>query len=83
MAQHRPACCERSARQSLALIDAPDGGTQDNASVAITHGEMAAGAVITAGVPRLVGRSRDTPATTRQARVVRSRVMQEFAAAGG
>jgi len=36
--------------------------------------------VITAGVPRFVGRSRNTPATTRKARVVSSRVMQDFAA---
>jgi enamidase len=66
----------------IVLIDAPDGGTQDNALAAIKHGDIAAiGAVITAGVPRFVGRSRNTPATTRKARVVRSRVMQDFAAA--
>jgi enamidase len=66
----------------IVLIDAPDGGTQDNALAAIKHGDIAAiGAVITAGIPRFVGRSRNTPATTRQARVVRSRVTQDFAAA--
>jgi enamidase len=32
-------------------------------------------------VPRFVGRSRNTPATTRKARVVRSNVTQDFAAA--
>jgi len=32
-------------------------------------------------VPRFVGRSRNTPPTTRRARVVRSRVMQDFVAA--
>jgi enamidase len=36
--------------------------------------------VMTAGVPRFVGRSRNTPATTRAARVARSRVTQDFAA---
>jgi enamidase len=36
--------------------------------------------VISAGVPRFVGRSRNTPATTRKARVERSSVMQDFAA---
>jgi enamidase len=67
----------------IVLIDAPDGGTQDDALAAIKHGDIAAiGAVITAGIPRFVGRSRNTPATTRQARVVRSRVTQDFAAAG-
>jgi enamidase len=66
----------------IVLIDAPDGGTQTTALAAIKHGDIAAiGAVITAGVPRFVGRSRNTPATTRRARVVRSSVMQDFAAA--
>jgi enamidase len=66
----------------LVLIDAPEGGTQATALAAIKHGDIAAiGAVITAGVPRFVGRSRNTPATTRKARVVSSRVMQDFAAA--
>ena len=67
----------------VVLIDAPEGGTQETALAAIKHGDIAAiGAVITAGVPRFVGRSRNTPATTRKARVVSSRVMQDFAAAG-
>jgi enamidase len=67
----------------VVLIDAPEGGTQASALDAIKHGDIAAiGAVITAGVPRFVGRSRNTPATTRKARVVSSRVMQDFAAAG-
>jgi enamidase len=67
----------------VVLIDAPEGGTQATALAAIKHGDIAAiGAVITAGVPRFVGRSRNTPATTRKARVVTSRVMQDFAAAG-
>jgi enamidase len=66
----------------IVLIDAPDGGTQDDALAAIKHGDIAAiGAVITAGIPRFVGRSRNTPATTRKAQVVRSRVTQDFAAA--
>ena len=66
----------------IVLIDAPDGGTQHSALAAIKHGDIAAiGAVITAGIPRFVGRSRNTPATTRQARVARSRVTQDFAAA--
>jgi enamidase len=67
----------------VVLIDAPEGGTQATALAAIKNGDIAAiGAVITAGVPRFVGRSRNTPATTRKARVVTSRVMQDFAAAG-
>jgi enamidase len=66
----------------ILLIDAPDGGTQSTALAAIKHGDIAAiGGVITAGVPRFVGRSRNTPATTRRARVVRCNLMQDFAAA--
>jgi enamidase len=66
----------------IVLLDAPDGGTQSTALAAIKHGDIAAiGGVITAGVPRFVGRSRNTPATTRKAHVVRSNVMQDFAAA--
>src|SRR6188474_1332684 len=66
----------------IVLIDAPDGGTQKTALAAIKHGDIAAiGAVVTAGVPRFVGRSRNTPATTRKARVAVSRVTQDFAAA--
>ena len=65
----------------VVLLDAPDGGTQSSALAAIQHGDIAAiGAVITAGVPRFVGRSRNTPATMRKARIVRSTVMQDFAA---
>jgi enamidase len=66
----------------VVLIDAPDGGTQTTALAAIKHGDIAAiGAVVSAGVPRFVGRSRNTPATTRKARVAKSSVMQDFAAA--
>ena len=65
----------------IVLLDAPDGGTQSTALAAIKHRDIAAiGAVITAGVPRFVGRSRNTPATTRKARVDRSSVMQDFSA---
>jgi enamidase len=66
----------------IVLLDAPDGGTQRTALAAIKHGDIAAiGGVVTAGVPRFVGRSRNTPATTRKAHVVRSAVVQDFSAA--
>ncbi|MGA8616123.1 MAG: amidohydrolase family protein [Xanthobacteraceae bacterium] len=66
----------------IVLIDAPDGGTQDTALAAIKNGDIVAiGGVITAGVPRFVVRSRNTPPTTRKARVVRSAVPQDFSAA--
>ena len=66
----------------IVLVDAPDGGTQKTALAAIKHGDIAAiGGVVTAGVPRFIGRSRNTPGTTRKARVVKSTVTQDFAAA--
>jgi enamidase len=69
------------AAADLVLLDAPDGGTQSTALAAIKHGDIAAiGAVVSAGIPRFVGRSRNTPATAFKARVVRSDVTQDFAA---
>lgn len=64
----------------VVLVDAPDGGTQSTALAAIKHGDIAAvGAVVSAGIPRFVGRSRNTPATVRRVRVARSTVLQTFA----
>jgi enamidase len=63
----------------IVLIDAPDGGTQDNALAAIEHGDIAAiGAVVTEGVPRFVGRSRNTPSTMRRVRVARTVLTRDF-----
>jgi enamidase len=63
----------------IVLLDAPDGGTQDNALAAIRNGDIAAvGAVITAGEPRFIGRSRNTPATTRNVRVASCKVPRDF-----
>jgi enamidase len=67
----------------VVLIDAPDGGTQRTALAAIKHGDIAAiGAVVTQGVPRFVGRSRNTPATTRRVRVARTTLPADFSGAG-
>jgi enamidase len=63
----------------IAILDAPLGGSKATALEAIANGDPAAvGAVVTAGVPRFVGRSRNTPATTRKVQVARSNIMQEF-----
>jgi enamidase len=63
----------------VVLLDAPDGGTQDNALAAIKNGDIAAvGAVITGGRPRFVGRSRNTPATMRTVRVASCKLPQDF-----
>jgi enamidase len=66
----------------IVLIDAPDGGTQADALSAIRNGDIAAvGAVITAGEPRFVGRSRNTPPTTRNIRVAACRLPRDFSGA--
>ncbi len=66
----------------VVLLDAPDGGTQDTALAAIRNGDIAAvGAVITDGEPRFVGRSRNTPATTRNIRVARCELARDFSGA--
>jgi enamidase len=66
----------------IVLLDAPDGGTQHDALSAIRNGDIAAvGAVITAGEPRFVGRSRNTPATTRNIRLASCKVMRDFSGA--
>jgi len=66
----------------IVLIDAPDGGTQTTALAAIAHGDIAAvGAVIAGGDPRFVGRSRNTPATTRQVRVASCKLPRDFSGA--
>jgi enamidase len=63
----------------IVLIDAPEGGTQDSALAAICNGDIAAvGAVIAGGEPRFVGRSRNTPATTRKVRVASCKVPRDF-----
>jgi enamidase len=63
----------------IVLIDAPDGGTQSTALAAIKNGDIAAiGAVITAGEPRFVGRSRNTPGTTRRVRVASCKLPRTF-----
>src|SRR6202047_3242672 len=63
----------------VVLVDACLGGSQNDALSALRNGDiMGVGAVITAGVPRFVGRSRNTPETTRRAKVAHSRVPQNF-----
>ena len=65
----------------LVLLDAPDGGSQREALDAIRNGDIAAvGAVISGGEPRFVGRSRNSPPTTRAVRVASCRIPMSFAA---
>ena len=63
----------------LILLDAPDGGTQASALAAIAHGDIAAvSAVVSGGVPRFVGRSRNTPAGMRAVAVSHCRLPRDF-----
>jgi len=63
----------------IVLIDAPLGGTQVDALAALKNGDPCAiGAVLTAGVPRFVGRSNNTPPPIREINVLRSNVINMF-----
>jgi enamidase len=63
----------------LLLVDAPLGGSQKNCLSAIKHGDVwSQVACITEGVPRFIGRSRNTPPPLRTPKVVRSRLVQDF-----
>jgi len=65
----------------IVLVDACLGGSQNDALSALRNGDiMGVGAVITDGVPRFVGRSRNTPETTRRAKVAECKIPQSFAA---
>jgi enamidase len=64
------------------LLDACAGGACDDALSALRNGDIpAVGAVVTDGVPRFVGRSRNTPGTTRTVRVARCVLPMDFSAA--
>lgn len=63
----------------VVLVDACLGGSKQTALDALRNGDIAAvGAVVTAGVPRFVGRSRNTPATIRHVRVAECRIPKDF-----
>ncbi len=63
----------------IVLIDAPLGGTMNDALSALKNGDPCAiGAVMTAGVPRFVGRSNNTPPPIREIKVLRSNIKNMF-----
>ena len=70
---------KRGKDADVLLIDAPLGGSKKTALEAIKHGDLAAvGAVFTDGIPRFVGRSRNTPPTTRQIKTTQNNVPFDF-----
>jgi enamidase len=63
----------------VVLLDACVGGSKKTALDALRNGDIAAvGAVFTDGVPRFVGRSRNTPAPNRRIRVAECRLPMDF-----
>lgn len=66
----------------MVIMDAPDGGTQQDALSAMRHGDMVAiGAVVSEGIPRFVGRSRNTPPTIRRIKLEYSALTEQFGGA--
>jgi enamidase len=66
----------------VVLLDACVGGSRNDALSSIANGDIAAvAAVVTDGVPRFVGRSRNTPAAVRRVRVAECRIPQDFSGA--
>lgn len=63
----------------MMIIDAPLGGSKTTALDALQNGDpFAIASVITDGVPRFVGRSRNTPATTRKVQVIKNNLPRDF-----
>jgi enamidase len=72
--------CGRDA--DVLVLDACAGGSKTTALEALQNGDIAAvGAVVTNGVPRFVGRSRNTPEPIKNIRVAQSRITQDFSSA--
>jgi enamidase len=63
----------------VVLLDACVGGSKSTALDSLRNGDIAAvAAVITDGVPRFVGRSRNTPAPNKKVRVAECRVPMDY-----
>jgi enamidase len=66
----------------VVLIDACAGGSQPDALSALRNGDVpAVAAVFTDGVPRFVGRSRNTPASIRSVAVAHCALSRDFSGA--
>lgn len=79
----RSGVIEEGRDADLLVIDACEGGAMQDAASALANGDVTAvGAVVTAGIPRFVGRSRNTPPPIRKIRVERSNVIDDFSRSG-
>ena len=66
----------------VVVIDACAGGSKDDALDALRNGDITAvAAVVSDGVPRFVGRSRNTPAAIRNVRVAECKLPRDFSGA--
>lgn len=66
----------------IVILDACVGGSKNDALSSIVNGDIpAVAAVVTDGVPRFVGRSRNTPAPMKTVRVEQNRIPQDFGGA--
>ncbi len=66
----------------VVLIDACVGGSKDDALASLSNGDIpAVAAVVTDGIPRFVGRSRNTPASMKTVRVAQNRIPYDFSGA--
>ena len=72
---------QAGADADLVILDAPLGGSQTDALSALANGDIPAiASVISNGIPRFVGRSRNTPPSIRRVQVVTNRVPFDFSA---
>jgi enamidase len=66
----------------VVILDASLGGSTDNALDAIRNGDIpAVASVFTAGRPRFVGKSRNTPESIRKVRVAKNELAYDFSSA--
>jgi enamidase len=70
---------KRGKDADVLVVDAPLGGSQGTALEAIKHGDYPAiAACFTDGVPRYIGRSRNTPPPTRKVEMIKNTVAHPF-----
>ncbi len=70
---------KRGKDADVLVVDAPLGGSKETALEAIKHGDYPAiAACFTEGVPRYIGRSRNTPPPTRRVEMIRNTVAHPF-----
>lgn len=70
---------KRGKDADIMIVDTPLGSSGKTALAAIKHGDYPAiPAVFTDGVPRFIGRSRNTPPSTRKMRIKRNRILNDF-----